>query len=144
MQLLDVYRNLNQAIGGKHVWSVADVKHGKTGNPLSSRGKLQRGANGKGAYRDAIVLENATVKTTESDLRAMRAGKNRRVGIWLRGTEATCAPVPMDLVIRISFDPRSDSGFVFADRRSPQLDRKPCPQSFKRVYFTPQGAFVML
>lgn len=150
-EVIDAYRNLNidKHIPIKqrpHTFSACDVEFKQDGTPKVARGKLQRGADDLGLYRRFAVLFDVITCTNESDLAAMREGDNRRVGIWFRGIDATgsFAPMPTPDAIRISINPKVDKSWVFADSRYPHLERKPAPTRFKRVYFTPEGAFVVL
>ena len=114
-------------------------------------GEANRVSKGKKSHdTQFITLRNVSICVSESTLKTMResklAGKPAKfVAIGFQGTASATVPTEESARkgIRISINPFSDTGFVYADSRYPHLDRKPAPKWFREVQAVPSGTYAM-
>ena len=146
-KLYNLFKNLSpqyRAVGNEHWGLYIPAIRKKTG-------EANRVSKGKKSHdTQFITLENVSVCVSESTLKTMResklAGKPAKfVAIGFQGTASSTVPTEDSARkgIRISINPFSDTGFVYADSRYPHLDRKPAPKSYREIQAVPSGTYAM-
>jgi hypothetical protein len=91
-----------------------------------------------------LVFDHAgTVEILDAEFRVSEAGRQRvlatgqkNVHAGVRGTLGTSPSTPPhEGAVRVTYNPKRDTGFVQAD------DRSPCPSRARRVVLSPSGCY---